>query len=62
VAADASAVYFSDLLNQRVRGVFNGPPPVLPESRWAILFPLGALALVGIGGLLMIRRRGRVAT
>jgi hypothetical protein len=58
VAADASAVYFADVANQRVRGVFNGPPPVLPESRWAILFPLGALAFLGIGGLLMLRRRG----
>jgi hypothetical protein len=29
VAADGSAVYFSDTGNQRVRGIFNGPPPVL---------------------------------
>jgi hypothetical protein len=61
VAADATTVYFADTGNQRVRGVFNGPPPVLPESHWAILFPLGALAVLGVG-LLLMRRRRRMAT
>jgi hypothetical protein len=61
VAADGTAVYFADTGNLRVRGVFNGPPPVLPESHWAILFPLGGLAVLGVG-FLLLRRRSRVAT
>jgi hypothetical protein len=59
VAVDSTTVLFSDTGNQRVRGVFNGPPPVLPESMWAILFPLGAVALVGFG-VLRFRRRGKL--
>jgi sugar lactone lactonase YvrE len=58
VAADGSAVYFSDTANQRVRGIFTGPPPVLPQSDLAILLPLtGAVVIVGIlGGGAVLRR------
>jgi sugar lactone lactonase YvrE len=59
VAVSSSAIYFSDTANQRVRGVFTGPPPVLPETSWAIVLPLAAIAVVGAGYVLM-RRRHRV--
>jgi sugar lactone lactonase YvrE len=62
MAADGSAVYFSDTFNQRVRGIFTGPPPVLPESNLAILLPLSGLLLVA-GGLAVrrLQRRKRLA-
>jgi sugar lactone lactonase YvrE len=61
MAADGSAVYFSDTFNQRVRGIFTAPPPVLPESNLAILLPLSGLLLVA-GGLAVrrVRRRRRL--
>jgi hypothetical protein len=58
VASDGSAVYFADTGNQRIRGVFNGPPPVLPEVGMAILFPASVLLIVG-GGIVVARRRRR---
>jgi hypothetical protein len=61
VASDGSAVYFSDTGNERVRGIFTGPPPVLPQAVWTILFPVTGAAVVG-GGLLVLRRRHRKAT
>ena len=57
-AMDGPALYFADTGNQRIRGVFNGPPPVLPESTWTILLPLSALVLLG-GGLFIVGRRHR---
>jgi hypothetical protein len=59
VAWTGTALFFSDTGNQRVRGVFNGPPPVLPETSLVILLPLGALALGG-GAFLVLRRRRRI--
>ena len=58
VAADGAAVYFADTFNQRVRGIFSGPPPVLPESSLAILLPLSGLLLVA-GGFVFRRVRRR---
>jgi sugar lactone lactonase YvrE len=55
LAADGAAVYFADTHNQRVRGVFTGPPPVLPESGLAIALPLSALVLI-LGGWVVLRR------
>jgi hypothetical protein len=55
VAVDATAVYFSDTGNERVRGVFNGPPPVLPESPLVVGLPVGAVVL--IAGVVLYRRR-----
>ena len=61
IAIDSDAVYFADLGNQRIRGVFSGPPPVLPEVPWALGLPLIAL-VVGAGGLWLRRRRRALAT
>lgn len=47
VAVDATGVYFSDTGNERLRGVYTGPPPVLPETQWVILLPLGTILLAG---------------
>jgi hypothetical protein len=59
---DATALYFADTSNQRVRGIFNGPPPVLPETNLAIILPLTAAGLLAGGFLfVMIRRRRRTA-
>jgi sugar lactone lactonase YvrE len=60
LVADGSAVYFADTANRRVRGIFTGPPPVLPQSDLAIMLPVsGGLLLLAIlaGGL--VRRRLR---
>ena len=58
VASDGNALYFSDTLNQRVRGVFTGPAPVLPDSTLAIALPLTAVAVIGgAGGIFWLRRR-----
>ena len=58
VAMDGTALYFSDTANQRVRGVFTGPLPVLPDSSLAIALPLtGAVVIIGAGGILWLRRR-----
>jgi sugar lactone lactonase YvrE len=61
VAADGSAVYFADTANQRLRGIFTGPPPVLPQSDLAILLPLsGAIVISGVlGGGVVLRRMSR---
>jgi len=58
VVVDSSAVYFSDTGNERVRGVFLGPSPVLPEAPMAILLPVGALVVTG-GAVGLARRRRR---
>jgi LPXTG-motif cell wall-anchored protein len=58
VVADGTAVYFSDTGNQRVRGIFNGPPPVLPETNLAvILVPIGGALLAGGAGIAFLKRR-----
>lgn len=57
IAADGTAVYFSDTANNRVRGVFTGPPPVLPEAGWVVALPASAI-LLAVGYLLIRRRRG----
>jgi sugar lactone lactonase YvrE len=64
VAANGAAVYFADQGNQRLRGIFNGPPPVLPQLDLAIVLPLAALFVGAVGYLLMRirRRRSSVAT
>jgi hypothetical protein len=51
-------VYFSDTANQRVRGIFMGPPPVLPETAFVFLLPVIAIAAGG-GVLYWWRRRAR---
>jgi sugar lactone lactonase YvrE len=55
LAADGSAVYFADTSNLRVRGIFTGPPPVLPQAPWAIALPLSALLLL-LGAWVVLRR------
>jgi hypothetical protein len=61
VVADSTAVYFADSANNRVRAVFSGPAPVLPDSPLAVLLPLAAAA-VGAGGVAWrVRRRRRLA-
>jgi hypothetical protein len=57
IATSGSDIYFSDLANHRVRGVFMGLPPVLPQTPWAIALPLATLALAGCTYLLVRRRR-----
>jgi hypothetical protein len=56
LAVSSSAIYFSDTFNSRVRGVFTGPPPVLPETPWAIALPVVALMLMA-GAYVLLRRR-----
>jgi hypothetical protein len=58
IAASGTNIYFSDTANQRVRGLFSGPPPVLPETQWAIALPLATFAL-GAGAYVLVRRRRR---
>jgi hypothetical protein len=60
IAVDADAVYFADTGNQRIRGIFTGAPPVLPETHWVWGLPLSALA---VGGVVFVvrHRRGRRA-
>jgi trimeric autotransporter adhesin len=60
VAVNSTAVYFADTGNQRIRGIFVGPPPVLPEVQWLVALPLSVLA-VGAGAWLLGRRRVRRA-
>ncbi len=58
IAANGANVYFSDTGNQRVRGIFTGPPPVLPQSSLAILLPISAgVIIVGAGTIILLRRR-----
>lgn len=61
LAVDGTAVYFSDTGNQRIRGVFGGPLPILPEVPYAVLLPLSGVLIVGIGLWMMRRRRHVVA-
>ena len=58
IAVNAGAIYFADPGNQRIRGIFTGPPPVLPEAPWVVALPLSGLALAG--GVWLLRRRRRV--
>jgi hypothetical protein len=60
LAVSGTSVYFSDTGNQRVRGLFTGPPPVLPETAFVILLPMVGLA-TGAGVLFIRRRRSRAA-
>jgi hypothetical protein len=64
VVADGSAVYFVDSRNQRLRGIFNGPPPVLPQTALTVLLPVSAAVLIGSAAFLVgwRRRRTRLAT
>jgi NHL repeat len=58
MAMDGQALFFADTGNQRVRGVFTGPPPVLPETNLIILLPIGGgVILAGLGILVIYRRR-----
>jgi trimeric autotransporter adhesin len=61
VAADGAAVYFADSGNQRIRGIFVGPPPVPPQSSLVILLPVSAGLVVGGGAFVMMRKRRRSA-
>jgi sugar lactone lactonase YvrE len=60
IAVNGNTIYFADTGNQRIRGIFTGPPPVLPETQWVWALPLSALALGG-AVYLVWRRRGRCA-
>jgi NHL repeat len=60
IATDSDAVYFADLGNQRIRGVFSGPPPVLPQAPWSLALPL-IVIVIGAGGLWFHRRRRAAA-
>ena len=58
ITADGTNVFFSDTGNQRGRGIFPGPSPVLPDSSLSILLPLTAVGLLGgAGGFVWLRRR-----
>jgi sugar lactone lactonase YvrE len=60
-AIDGTALYFADTGNQRVRAVFNGPAPVLPETNLLILLPIGTGLLLALGtGIVVFRRRRRI--
>jgi hypothetical protein len=60
-AIDGTAFYFADAGNQRVRAVFNGPAPVLPETNLLILIPIGTALILAAGtGFVIFRRRRRV--
>ena len=59
VALDGTALYFSDTGNDRVRAIFNGPPPILPETGFPVGLPLAATALLGGAALLYRLRRRR---
>jgi LPXTG-motif cell wall-anchored protein len=61
VAANSTAVYFADTGNERVRGVFTGPPPVLPQTNVLIFLPIGAGLILAGGSVLVIRRRRKLA-
>ncbi len=60
IAIDSDAVYFADLRNQQVRGVFSGPPPVLPEVRWTLALPASAVLVGGAAFFVRRRRRSRM--
>jgi sugar lactone lactonase YvrE len=63
LAVDGTTVYFADTGNQRVRGIFTGPPPVLPQSSVAILLPITAgLVVLAGGSAIWFRRRRRPAS
>jgi sugar lactone lactonase YvrE len=57
IVADASAVYFADARNQRVRGIFSGAPPVLPQTALTILLPMSAGLLIAAAAVVVRRRR-----
>jgi hypothetical protein len=57
IVADGSAVYFADSRNQRVRGIFSGPPPVLPQTALTILLPISAGLLIAAAAVVVRRRR-----
>jgi hypothetical protein len=60
-AIDGTAFYFADSGNERVRAIFNGPAPVLPETNWLILLPIGTGLILAAGtGIVVFRRRRRV--
>ena len=62
MAMDGTALFFSDTGNNRVRGVFNGVAPILPDSSLAIALPLTALALIGgTAGFLRLRHRRQIS-
>jgi hypothetical protein len=61
IAIDGTALYFADQGNERVRAIFNGPAPVLPETNWLILLPIGTGLILAAGtGFVIFRRRRRV--
>jgi hypothetical protein len=63
VVADGSTVYFGDTGNQVIRGIFNMPAPVLPQSSLAVLLPLtGGLVVVLGGSFIWLRRRWHSAS
>jgi sugar lactone lactonase YvrE len=60
VAADGTHVYFADTGNNRMRGITEGPPPVIGETNYILLLPLSA-ALLAAGGIVIMRRRRTLA-
>jgi sugar lactone lactonase YvrE len=62
IAAGGTAVYFSDTGNQKVRGVFVGPAPALPETSYAILLPITAALIAGGAAVFVVYRRRRRVT
>jgi sugar lactone lactonase YvrE len=60
VAADGTHVYFADTNNQRIRGITEGPPPVIGETTYILLLPITA-ALLAAGGIVIMRRRRTLA-
>jgi hypothetical protein len=56
-SVQASDVFISLTIPQSNGTVSTGPSPTLPESPLTIALPIGAVALFGLGGVVLMRKR-----